>query len=141
MISLIFNGITPLISYHHDLSFRSDVSLTSLFVSSRPQPFHPDFQKAVSTLSLTIKDKAASKSNSLRNKPISMKLKHIVRTINQKKSKTVNGGRSSQVSPNTVSIEIEKTKEIGAEVGFRLDGAEDLLRSEIEGEGVNMGKQ
>ncbi|KAI3723422.1 hypothetical protein L2E82_34975 [Cichorium intybus] len=36
----------------------------------------------------------------------------------------------------SVSIEVEKTKNIGKEVGFQLDGFEEVVRAEIEGEGV-----
>ncbi|KAI3508777.1 hypothetical protein L1887_23791 [Cichorium endivia] len=36
----------------------------------------------------------------------------------------------------SVSIEVEKTKNFGKEVGFQLDGFDEEVRAEIEGQGV-----
>ncbi|KAI3782104.1 hypothetical protein L2E82_12137 [Cichorium intybus] len=79
--------------------------------------------------------------------PISMKLKDIIHTRNANSSKKAkkkqgkNGKGASQsslnVSTNSISCEVIKTVNIGKEVGFQLDGFEEILRAEIEGEGAS----
>ncbi|KAI3523897.1 hypothetical protein L1887_02387 [Cichorium endivia] len=78
--------------------------------------------------------------------PISMKLKDRIHTKNansSKKAKKRNGksGKSASqtsqnISVNSISCEVLKTANIGKEVGFQLDGFEEKLRAEIEGEGA-----
>ncbi|KAI3765164.1 hypothetical protein L2E82_15191 [Cichorium intybus] len=62
---------------------------------------------------------------------------------NQRKLKKSHWSQGSQFSPskseNSISVEMLKTKNIGGEIGFCLDGFKEMLRAEIEGEGV--GKQ
>ncbi|KAI3751897.1 hypothetical protein L2E82_22990 [Cichorium intybus] len=57
-----------------------------------------------------------------------------------KKQKKASNAKNSQNSPskseNSISVEMMKTKNIGDEIGFCLDGFEEMLRAEIEGEGV-----
>ncbi|KAI3740215.1 hypothetical protein L2E82_30639 [Cichorium intybus] len=72
--------------------------------------------------------------------PPSMEMKDIVRANFQKKAKKGEGEKarsSSNGSINSISIEVMKTIEVGQDVGFQLDGFDQILRKEIEGEGVN----
>ncbi|KAI3520227.1 hypothetical protein L1887_09516 [Cichorium endivia] len=86
------------------------------------------------------KQKKSKKAGSLKNTSISMKLKDVIRASNNKRQKRVDGVQSGQStsnkSDNSLFVEIQKTKNIGEEVGFRLDGFKEQLRTEIEGEGV-----
>ncbi|KAI3708636.1 hypothetical protein L2E82_37947 [Cichorium intybus] len=75
--------------------------------------------------------------------PTSMKLKDVMRANyanSQRKSNKTNRSQGSQnslsKSENSISVELMKTKNIGDEVGFCLEGFEEMLRAEIEGEGV-----
>ncbi|KAI3723471.1 hypothetical protein L2E82_35073 [Cichorium intybus] len=72
--------------------------------------------------------------------PHSMKMKDIVRGNFQKKPKKGEGEKarsSSNGSINSTSIDVMKNIEVGQDVGFQLDGFDQILRKEIEGEGVN----
>ncbi|KAI3708351.1 hypothetical protein L2E82_37519 [Cichorium intybus] len=70
-----------------------------------------------------IMDKKAKCNNNplAKNKPTSIKMKYQF---------------SPRNSVNSTSAEIQKTIEIGKEIGFQLQNVEELLRAEIEGEGV-----
>ncbi|KAI3505745.1 hypothetical protein L1887_27958 [Cichorium endivia] len=96
-----------------------------------------------------VKVKAQKKGICVKSNPISMKLKDIIHTRNSnKKSKKKhgkNGAGASQSSLNasveSVSCEVIKTATIGKEVSFQLDGFEETLRVEIEGEGTSTHKK
>ncbi|KAI3525497.1 hypothetical protein L1887_04335 [Cichorium endivia] len=93
-----------------------------------------------------ISQKYRSKEKMKKNhNTVSLKLKDLVRSSNYKKSKRTENAKSTQSSPNnsntSISTEIIKTKTIGAEVGFQLEGFEHRLRSEIEGEGALISKK
>ncbi|KAI3691133.1 hypothetical protein L2E82_49351 [Cichorium intybus] len=58
----------------------------------------------------------------------------------QKKRDKAQNSQSSQdisESSNSVTAEIFKTMNIGNDVGFQMQGFDEMLRSEIQGEGVN----
>ncbi|KAI3708095.1 hypothetical protein L2E82_37149 [Cichorium intybus] len=86
-------------------------------------------------------DRKGKKSNKQTLGMMSLKLKDVVRANSIKKQKKPHKSQSANQSPNKslnlVSMELELTKKIGFAVGFNLDGHEHMLRSEIEGEGVN----
>ncbi|KAI3690350.1 hypothetical protein L2E82_48352 [Cichorium intybus] len=89
------------------------------------------------------KGKKQKKASNAKAVPTSMKLKDVMRANfanSQRKQKKSNRSQNSQNSPskskNSISVEMMKTKNIGDEIGFCLDGFEEMLRDEIEGEGV-----
>ncbi|KAI3753251.1 hypothetical protein L2E82_25298 [Cichorium intybus] len=91
-------------------------------------------QKKQSSTKPTGTDKSAPIS-------ISMKLKDVLRSNSIRRHKKQDGNHTSQnsnndvESMNSISAEINKTKDIGEKVGFRLQGFEEVLGQEIEGEG------
>ncbi|KAI3723310.1 hypothetical protein L2E82_34797 [Cichorium intybus] len=92
-----------------------------------------------------IKERKDCKANNSKSAPISLKLKDVWIANGQKRHKKIVGRQSGQLSrensvnsenSNSISVEIIKTKNNGMEVGFQLDGFDEALRCEIEGEGV-----
>ncbi|KAI3752071.1 hypothetical protein L2E82_23222 [Cichorium intybus] len=93
-----------------------------------------------------------SKFLSGKAKPMLMKLKDIVRANNQAKSKNKDTNKKGQGSikiidnvdrfdsesykdsKNSTSLEIQRTKDICSVIGFNVNGADSLLRMEIERE-------
>ncbi|KAI3791266.1 hypothetical protein L2E82_04978 [Cichorium intybus] len=90
------------------------------------------------------KDKRAKKQGIAKSSsfPATMKSKDILKANAYRKNKKADHNYKNQSSPNksensiTISEEILKTKNIGAEVGFQIEGFDELLRNEIEGEGM-----
>ncbi|KAI3722882.1 hypothetical protein L2E82_34051 [Cichorium intybus] len=74
--------------------------------------------------------------------PITMKSKDVLKAKAYKKNKKADQSHTNHSSPNksessiNISEEILKTKNLGSEVGFQMEGFDEMLRNEIEGEGV-----
>ncbi|KAI3690017.1 hypothetical protein L2E82_47991 [Cichorium intybus] len=74
--------------------------------------------------------------------PATMKPKDILKVNAYRRYKKTESNHKNHSSPNksenslTISEEITKTKFVGSEVGFQVEGFEEMLRKEIEGEGM-----
>ncbi|KAI3503346.1 hypothetical protein L1887_31786 [Cichorium endivia] len=86
------------------------------------------------------KERKYKKANNSKNGTISMKFKDVMLTNNSRRHKSVEGVQVSQSnsnkSSNSLSVEIHRTKNIGEEIGIRLEGFEEQLREVSEGECV-----
>ncbi|KAI3514745.1 hypothetical protein L1887_13413 [Cichorium endivia] len=89
------------------------------------------------------KDKKSKKQGNAKSSTFlaTMKPKDILKVNAYRKNKKAESSHKNQSSPNksensiTISKEIIKTKNVGSEVGFQIEGLEEMLRNEIEGEG------
>ncbi|KAI3691544.1 hypothetical protein L2E82_49909 [Cichorium intybus] len=89
------------------------------------------------------KDKSVRNTHSSKSAPRSLKLKDVVRANYQRSNKKRDRAQNSQISFNnsecsdSISAEVNKTVNIGMEVGFQLQGFDEELRHEIEVEDVD----
>ncbi|KAI3525944.1 hypothetical protein L1887_05081 [Cichorium endivia] len=89
-----------------------------------------------------LKEKKQKKTHKSKSAQVSLKLKDVLKGNGHRKQKKYVGLQLSQSnldhseSSINISEEIDMTKKIGNDVGFQLDGFEEVLRNEIEGEGV-----
>ncbi|KAI3513091.1 hypothetical protein L1887_20417 [Cichorium endivia] len=90
------------------------------------------------------KDKRSKKQVNAKSSTFSatMKPEDILNANAYRKNKKAESSHKNQSSPNksenslTISEEIIKTKNVGSEVGFQIEGFDEMLRNEIEGEGM-----
>ncbi|KAI3708475.1 hypothetical protein L2E82_37645 [Cichorium intybus] len=74
--------------------------------------------------------------------PVTMKPKDVLKSKFYRKNKKADQSHKNRSNPNksensiNISEEILKSKNVGLEVGFQMEGFDEMLRNEIEGEGM-----
>ncbi|KAI3500594.1 hypothetical protein L1887_36418 [Cichorium endivia] len=74
--------------------------------------------------------------------PVTVKPKDVLKAKVYRKNKKADQSHKNHSSPNksqnsiSISEEILKSKNVGLEVGFQMEGFDEMLRNEIEGEGM-----